>query len=206
MQFTEPHQVPCLSDEDPAAVALYMKCLAEQIDQDLQDRVDAADAFLHRPASVWEISGTVSSPGFSTLSGGSLFFRYNWPLISTSRSIPNIRGFWHVGVNVHATASGAVTANSRRILRLRVNKVAFSTSRWATFTDKEWESNTGSGENLLAQGTFFFPGIVGDTTIEGAVLNVMYESGNANDLNIDATLSHLWAYYMGDTPQIAAVA
>jgi len=205
MQFTDSHLVPCLSDEDPAAVALYMKCLGEKIDSDLQDRLVISRAFRHRPVSVWEATtATVSSPGTSSINA-TTFFRYNWPLATTAPRIPNIRGWWSVGANLHVTATGAVTADSRRILRLRVEHVAFSTSRYATFTDKEWESNSANGENLLAQGSFFFPGIDGAESIEGAVLRYACESGNASDLAVDPLLSHMWAYYLGDTPQIAAV-
>lgn len=53
MEFTPIQNLPCLSDEDYAAYALYMQCLAEQIDGLLTEKNDALEVFRNRYAGMW---------------------------------------------------------------------------------------------------------------------------------------------------------
>lgn len=207
MKFTPDQNLPCLDGTDYAAYALYVQCLAEQLDTKFQDQFDSLYDFLRRPASVW--TRTTTQTGITNGTDAQLLFIFetesqlNWPYpITSTPNIPILRGWWHVGLTVNLAASGAVNADTIRQLYLRgdavVNDSGTTTTNYVNLVDQVWESNTGNGENLTVQGTVFQPGfdeiILTGYTIHG-------NSGSTLTMTITPQ-PRLWAVYLGDTPEI----
>jgi hypothetical protein len=91
------HEIPCPSDTDYAAYALYMQCLAEQVEAQLVANAEAADSVLHRPVRMWFYSDDLPDGSAALLSGADgVQFSLNYPA-TFSNSIAatlNRRGWW----------------------------------------------------------------------------------------------------------------
>lgn len=53
MIFTENFQIPCLGSDDPGALALYMKCLAEKIEETYTAEQVALTQAIDHPTGLW---------------------------------------------------------------------------------------------------------------------------------------------------------
>lgn len=211
MEFTSQQNLPCLDDDDVSAIALYMKCLADQVDATLTRQFDELTAFLAAPAAAWiataaqSISTAVNTSGTTLTFASPAAWSANWPGgPPASPSLPNLRGWYYISCNVNLLAA-APTLNSTRTMTLKAVSLTDvgPNVTLGTFVDKVYESNTGNGENLLAAGTVYFPGVntaaVNPTTLSAVVL----PSGQAGALNTTLTPpATMWAFYLGDTPQI----
>lgn len=213
MEFTPVYNLPCLDGDDYAAYAIYMQCLAESLDNKFTQQQDSLNDFLNRPASVWTRTttqtGIINSLALTDLQLLFIFeteSQVNWPGVPTSNpQIPNVRGWWHVGLTVNVQASGAVNADTVRMLFLRgdavVNEAGAVTTNYVNLIDEVWESNSGNGENLTVQGTVFQPGF-DEIFLQGYLVH----QNTSSTLTMTTTPQpRLWVTYLGDTPEIAQV-
>lgn len=205
MKFTPNLNLPCLDVEDYAAYALYLQCLATQLDTKFQEQFEVIDAFLRPPAAVW--TRTDPQTGLNPPDPQPLFIfevetQVNWPDTSTSPHIPNVRGWWHVGLTGNFIASGGVTNDSERQLALRgdavINESGLVDVDYVNLLEEVHESNTGNGENLTVQGTVFQPGF-----------SSIFLFGYLTNANVASSLTmtitpqpRLWVTFLGDTPEI----
>lgn len=67
MKFTPVQKIPCLDDEDYAAYALYLKCLAEQLEDKFTEQFDALDSFRNRFAGVWRNDAAMTVSALTNL-------------------------------------------------------------------------------------------------------------------------------------------
>ena len=91
------HEIPCLSDTDYAAYALYMQCLAEQVEDQLVANQAAVDSVLQRAVRVWFYNDAFSQGGAGageSVSG--MLFSANYPanFADTTLATLNLRGWW----------------------------------------------------------------------------------------------------------------
>lgn len=211
MEFTTNYNLPCLDDSDYAAYALYMQCLAESLDNKLQEQYDAMDTFLRHPSAVWTRTTTQTGiPNSLALTDQQILFIseveavYNWPYLLLP-NIPPLRGWWHVGLTVNLQASGVVNADTIRQLYLRgdavVNNDGLVVTDYVEMVDQVWESNSGNGENLTVSGTVFQPGF-DNISLQGFCVH----QNTSSTLTMTTTPQpRLWVTYIGDTPEIAQV-
>ncbi len=210
MLFTPLQNLPCLSNEDYSAWALYMKCLGLQVDETLAQQMASFESVRNRPTAVWT-SSSVQTNIFdgSFLSVFEVAFSANWPgAVPTSPTVGNLRGWWMVGLNVNLISSGAVTINTYRRIDLTISPPigAPSSTPETVFTDNTWESNTANGENLLAAGTLYTTGSDSPSNSAGGAIFTAVHHNNAVSLNTTLTPAPtIWATYLGDTPEIQAV-
>lgn len=213
MIFTDEQNLPCLEGTDYADYALYMKCLAEQLDVQIGAEYNSFTGFIDRPTGLWTAGAVQSLPN----SGQIILFDFsgpsasaNWP--DTFPGIPtlgNLRGWWHIGCNVNAIATGAVTANTFRKLELVYTPPADAGINFGpvSFIELVYESNTGNGENLCASGTVYCPGSLSTLPgADGGSFLGFFSNGNTGS-NLTTTLTPpvaFWATFLGDTPVIGS--
>lgn len=208
MRFTTQQNLPCPEGSDMAAVALYMQCLAEQVEDTLVTQSASFTSFLDAPVAIWTAgTQTLSSTqdvAFTAVTSN------NWPTVpvASAPSLPNLRGWYYIGANVNLVdATPAVDQDRALVLSAIQNTGVISGSgTLAQFEDIVLESNTG-GENVLPAGTVFFAG--GDFTSPNPVdlyLTYFQGVGLGNTVDVSATpQARLWVVYLGDTPQIGAI-
>jgi hypothetical protein len=194
-----------------SAVALYMQCFAEQVEDSLVSATDEYNSFLRAPAAIWTIpaqgplaDGTLLSFAASSVTS------INWPTtpVATAPSLPNLRGWYYIGCNANLVdASPAVGQPRSLIVYAQQNTGIISgDGRLGAFQDTTLETNTG-GENVLPAGTVFFAG--GDFTSPNPVdLRIQWLGSGFVGNNPSVSTSppgRLWAVYLGDTPQIGVI-
>lgn len=212
MQLTDNYQLPCLGQEDYAAHALYMQCLALKLEQEFTERQDLLTGFTHRPVALWRATAAVTGIPDNvqwTLGGLSNIFAHDWPAVVTSSpTIPALRGWWQVSACVNPIASGAVTLNSERRLTTRVNAATGSPidTPDQDFVDQSWESNSGNGENLLTTGTVYFAETGSTSDLGRSIDTFLFHTNTGSTLNTTLTPAQsVWVIYLGDTPEIQGV-
>jgi hypothetical protein len=207
------HEIPCLSDTDYAAYALYMRCVAEQVEAQLVANQEAASTVLHRPVRVWFYNDSFADGGggaSDSVSG--LQYSLNYPATfgDTSLSTLNMRGWWRIGMLLRATSSAPIL-NNARIANLAIFPPNTPSSLrtldggpWVlNLQDITWESNTGNGETLYSSGEIFNPGdpTAGPNDFGMRMRQSMSVENNAGAETV--TVSGIyWAIYLGDTPSI----
>ena len=209
MRYTAIQNLPCPDDTDMAAVALYMQCLAEQIEAELLEASTSFTGFLDAPVAIWT-TGSPQALIDQTFLTFSSVTSNNWPTVpvASAPALPNLRGWYYIGANANILDNPAVADQDRSlILRATQNTgVIFGDGALAAFQDTVLDSNTTAGENVLPAGTVFFAG--GDFTAPNPVdLTLQYRSGVGPANVVDTTLTpavRLWVIYLGDTPQIGA--
>lgn len=136
MNLTDGLKLPCPDDADPAAIALYMQRLAEQIDTELAGRLARARSTTHQPTAIWDQGPDSFSFGPSGLANLSIpntalvFANYTMPDFAglpapprfSSEAMPlfPVNGLYHVSLNSWLLEVGAVTADSFRRVRFQV--------------------------------------------------------------------------------------
>lgn len=207
MRFTSQQNLPCLDSTDMAAVALYMQCFAQQVEDTLTERSEEFTSFLNPPVAVWRATGPqVMSDGdyvaFNTVDSA------NWPTVPslTNPHLPNLRGWYYIGASVTLVdAPAAVDQAYHLTLTATQNTGIIGDPVIGLFTDLVFESNTG-GENPLAAGTVFFAG--GEFTAPAPVDLTWRYRTNTPANTVPTTLTpaaRLWVVYLGDTPQIGVI-
>lgn len=205
------HEIPCLSDTDYAAYALYMRCVAEQVEDQLVTNLAAVESVLHRPVRVWfdSFSQTQGSGGGGNPDG--VQFTHNYPanFADNLLSTLNLRGWWRIGLLYRCTSSAPVVGNNRTISLSIFPPNTPSSLRnqtdnaWALrLQDITWETNTGSGESLYTTGEVYNPGDPAATLSDFGMrmlLNTTVENSGAETVTFTGII---WAVYLGDTPSI----
>ncbi len=205
------HEIPCLSDTDYAAYALYMQCLAEQVEQQLVANQAAAETALHRAIRVWFFSDTATQGSAATINPDGVLFSLNYPadFADTIPATLNLRGWWRIGLAFRCVSNAPVLGNNRLIsfAIFPTNTPAalrnMNDDAWALkLQDVSWESNTGSGETLYTSGEIYNPGYpaVGADQIGMRLLTaISVENTGAETVTFTG---NAWAVYLGDTPSI----
>ena len=213
------HQIPCLDDTDYAAYALYMKCVAEQVEDALVANLAKATTALNRPVIMWQVDDTLSNGGgSSTSSASAVSFSHNWPSTFSPLVLAtlNRQGWWQIGALCHCVSSApAVGVGNNRIMSLGiyppgtppslVDFTAGASVALATMQDTTWESNTTvSGEDLFIS-TNVYSAIDPNTSEDGLGIRLLrgYSVENGGAENVTFT-GLMWAIFLGDTPQIQA--
>lgn len=209
------NQVPCISDTDYAAYALYMRCLADQVEDALLASQIAAAASLHRPMAVWQFSESLL-PGSGSAGGSYTFlYGYNWaPTYSLNTTATlNRRGWWLIGALVHCTSNTPVSGNNR-LLTLRAYPPGLSAAYYGfaagapyalvTLQDVTWETNTGGGEDLFVTTNIY---CAADPNAGEDDKGCQLWYGSSVEFNGVETVTfsgYTWAIFLGDTPLIQA--
>jgi hypothetical protein len=205
------HEIPCLSDTDYAAYALYMKCLAEQVEDQLVANMEAVESVLHRPVRVWSFSYSQSQGSGTTPTPIGVQFSYNYPATFADNvmSTLNRRGWWRIGLLLRCVSSAPVVGNNRiaSFAIFPANTPAslrvMTADAWALrLQDITWETNTGAGETLYTSGEVYNPG---DPTVgpNDLGMRMLLTSGVENSGAETVTLTGtVWAAFLGDTPSI----
>lgn len=132
------HGLFCIEPENYAAFALYMQCLAEQIDATLTAQQADIDAFLNRPTMIvtsainktWTFPNSSRTDIFDTVlfnnsaaltftSGVNGAINIGSP-ISTPNPITYPTGLWMVGGTTRMATAGASNPNGLRTLQITV--------------------------------------------------------------------------------------
>lgn len=209
MRFTDNHNIPCLESEDYAGFALYMKCLAEQVEaRVVADQAAVADV-LERPVAIWTVTTVLAAGSSLTTPLSAPSTSYRWQAGVTNGTL-NLRGWWHIGMYVHCVSSAPVVGNHRTgqlyvwqpdAPQSDIN--AFNTDvAAAVLQDVTWESNTGDGEDILSSLVVYNPGTMLRTATEAGLsftYGISTEAAGAENVTFSATI---WAAFMGDTPTI----
>lgn len=212
MLFTDMQQLPCLESTDYAAYALYMQCLAEQLDSQLTQQLTELEFFTDRPTGYWTAGAT------QTISAGGnvAIFDISGPSGSAGWTRPfppfpqldNVRGWWFIGCTVNVVATGVVTASSQRLMNIDYTPPvdagpSFPLVRRSKLT---YESNTGNGENLSIAAVVYSPGSLDNTpTSDGGSFLATMNHNNGSSLTTTLTpASRYWATFLGDTPAVGS--
>lgn len=196
------HGLACLSDEDYAAIALYMQNQAQAIDTALDGISDSFDSVSLRPGVLMSSTANVAvASGVSGGVGSSAVLYSNFTLASaTSVSFTTPRsGWWQYGANVNMVATGAVTANSLR--RLTVSAVLSTTGPPVTLSstsDQSFETNT-AGEWLVCSGGTFYAA-AGRTVSLGVVTLHANAASTVNNMAGART----WCFFTGSGVEIGS--
>ena len=216
MRLIGEHEIPCLEDTDYAAIALYMQCLAEQVEAELVSNQTQIEAVFDRPFAMWQVTSVLpQGSGSNTTSANAMLasYHFNQTFSATSMSTINTRGWWQIGAHIHATSDApAGGAGNNRILALYVFPAGTATSL-LTFTSGEhevalqditWESNTATGEDVRAVCDVYNSGDpnVGPNDFGMRIrIGFSVENGGAENVTFSG---FVWAAYLGDTPAIQA--
>lgn len=207
MEFTDIQKLPCLDGEDYAAFALYMQCLANQLDDTLTAQTDELNDFLTRPAAGW--TQTAVQSGIldgSPLSTNTVEWQANWPTVlpvASSPQLANRRGWWYVGACANLIPSGVTTANARLEMRMRISGGGFVAAPLGIFSDVTYMSGAGDGENLVTAGTVFWGGTDSPSSFANPTVNIDIFHANASSLTTSLTPApRVWVAFLGDTPEI----
>ena len=207
------HEIPCLSDTDYAAYALYMQCVAEQVETQLAANRAAVDAVLHRAVRVWGYSDSLAQ-GLSagTEFGSNVQYSLNYPATTSPNRLAtlNLRGWWRIGALLR-TVSNTPVAGNNRILTLAIfppNTVSsernMTSGAWSLkVQDITWETNTGNGETLYTTGEVYNPSDpdVGPNEVGMQMaLGISVENSGVETVTFSGIF---WAIYLGDTPSIS---
>lgn len=204
------HDIPCLDPTDYAAYALYMQCVANQIEDELVVNQDAALTVLERPVRVWRALQTQTEGSASGFSPAAVVFSYHYPATfdNTTFSTLNLKGWWRIGGLWRCTSNTPVVGNARMfsmaVFPAGETVRGQESNNWvARVQDITWETNTTGGESLYAQVDVYNPGDpavpVGGTSMR-TELSVGVEFTGSETVTFTGLL---WAIYLGDTPSIS---
>lgn len=209
-QLIGPHQIPCLDPTDYAAYALYMQCVANQMEDELVANRDAALSVLQRPVRVWRATQVQTEGSASGFSPDAVVYSYHYPAIfgNTTFSTLNLRGWWRIGGLWRCTSNTPVVGNARMfsIATFPASETVRGqeSNNWvARAQDITWETNTTGGESLYAQYDVYNPGDPAQpisATSMRTEISVGVEFTGSESVTFNGTL---WALYLGDTPSIS---
>jgi hypothetical protein len=203
------HEIPCLDDNDYAAYALQMQCVANRIEDELVANRNAALSVLQRPVRVWRCTQLNTEGSASSFSPDAINYSYHYPAsFGIAFATLNLRGWWRIGGLWRCTSSAPVVGNNR-IFSLATfpanTSVRSQTSNnWvARAQDITWETNTTGGESLYVQYDVFNPGDpeqpIGAASMR-TEMALSVENSGSETVTFTGTL---WCVYLGDTPSIS---
>jgi len=206
-------QLPCLTDQSPAAVALLMQTLARDIDAALTAQLASFNSFLNAPTAIAISTAPTTVGVLSTRTIiGSLttqFTNYAIPtnpfgltLAGGSLGFPNTATptWYHVGGYARLQPTGAVTNNTLRQLVVTVSSLIIDpsgTTQLEQWEDQSYETNT-AGEFLTVDGTVKIP------ANSYATADLSFVHTNAGSSVQATTGALLWLTRLGDDNPIGA--
>ena len=208
----------CLTDEDSAAIALYMQSMALAIDTQLATQLAEFNGFLANPTALATTTTTQTGiangifTGIGSAGAGDYtltFANYtpvDWlPSLATfangDLAFPDDRsGWYHIGCYVPMTASGAITALSFRQAFLTASSYVTSDLLVGTqeYSTIRFDSST-AGEHLMVQGTVFVES-GSKTFLSASVLH----ANAASTVNVPAGAT-IWLHYLGPSDLVRTV-
>lgn len=201
--MTSPIDLDCPDPENYAAVALQMQETALQVEDRLYLVERTLRAAANRQAFVQTTTAArtgLTTGGFQPISPSSVANTItftNWPGTGGSFfgfQIPTDTGpgLYEIGFYGNLIASGAVTDNTFRVVRLRQERVQPGVGTNVTVDSAEatiFEANVGGGMDLTVSGVFSM--ILGDS------INVELSHGNTGStLNVSSGAIY-WVTYLG---------
>lgn len=213
MEFTPEYNLPCLSGTDYAAYALYLQCLAEQLDTTLFEKLTELDSVRNRYAGVWRntVAMVSASGSWNTTvpTVTNLFWNdpVNPPSSGTAGSLTDpfrfhfpgavAGGLYAVGGTV-AMNQGA-TGGTYRWLEL--STILFGSSGFVESTGaQEFTEETLSGGENLQTGYHVGLNLTTSATLEGVPVgfDVSIFEDDAGNITIPIGGLTFWAVYLGD--------
>jgi hypothetical protein len=213
MEYTDVYNIPCLGEEDYPAVALHMKNLALQIEEQLAAQQAQLDEFLDLGSLIWTGPGggffvptgheyRVSMSAAPT--GGA-----NLPYTASVQAIPPIAGWYHIGTFARITSAG-FAAVGKRTLTIRAGTVGYG----PTFADIPEAGNielNSANSTIITSDTEDFDDLWTSMTVywDGsgyAPIVVGVFNGDVVPVSVAVTPApKLWLYYMGPANDIRQV-
>lgn len=207
MIFTDNYQIPCLGEDDPGAVALYMKCLAQKIEEKYTDAQAALTEAVDHPTGMWVGERNHFTVGAQPIELVSTFWNDPDPGNSPAAmsgvgeygyNLPGSRiGVYLVGL--YCKFAGAVvggqnfiTLDARSLLYGAISASAFGAST-ASFRDGVAGTNLGGD-----------PALIADTLVVRYSDTVLTPVCSINDGSIAAADIRMWVTYMGP-PELVEV-
>lgn len=201
MNLTPVYGIPCPSSTDYASLAIYMQRLAEFIDTSIKSRRDSVANFMTPDTAIWESKSsftfdTTGTLGLSLTAGDCIYFNYlqtpaqaslsafstNLPLFGLTFAPQFARsGVYHIGYQIRATATGAVTNDSARLLELGLYRMTSTTSSLIT----KW------GRRLNAEVTVATDYLMADlvVTVTDADVLLLGVTGQFSHNNVGSTMT-----------------
>lgn len=207
------HGLNCPDGEDYAAIALYMQCVSDTLDSQLQTQLTTAQGFSTQPTIIAFPNAVKSVPAsgsaadvFTTVTFNNSTFmdlvlepanarnyiRIGSP-VGVIPAVPYPRGLYMVGVCMSQTAAGAVTAYSRREVQVDVVDQSSPLTNQTIYTinDTTYETSTGGVERQLVKFPIYLTGSVG-VQVRAIAIN----SNIPSAVNV-ATNALFWVTYVG---------
>lgn len=196
-------ELDCPDGQNYAAIALQVQETALQAEQRIyqveRDLRAAANRHTFVQTTTAARTGLTSggvhdiAPGFVTTT---VTFS-NWPSFGITAIVPQVpgAGLYEVGVTLNAVASGAVTDNSHRTLRisqLRSNPNGSTVVEYAQTT--VFEANVGGGMDMICSNVF-------DVRLGDFFLFEFGHGNTGSTMNI-STGAIYWATYLGSTDTV----
>lgn len=218
------HGLFCLEDENMAAIALYMQCVATQIDQTLADQDADLDTALTRP-TVIVVNAANQTTTFPNASDqnvfDTIFFNNAGSMFSLQSTPPNIdlvigsplgtanpteypTGLWMIGATARMATAGAANAFGGRSLTLRVldDLGSPSPTTVATWTDTTFFQ--GAMDSVCVKGPVILRGLNGRNAVRIRPLFAYADLLATGNVTVQAG-AMLWATYIGPDELVEAV-
>lgn len=218
MEYTDIYNIPCLGEEDYAAVALHMQNLALTIEAKLDEQQTAFEDFQATGSLIWTqtLSNTIvvsAVPGLPDVEP-----RLTWPAapsgvhgldyVADQEAIPPLRGWFYIGAFVRLGRVGVATGP--RALSVRVGTVGYDffygnaplpgNTEVAQFRSLINTSDTEDFDDLWVSGSVYNDGT--------SYLQLAVSIYNGDTVSLTTELScpaKLWLHYMGDSTDIRQV-
>lgn len=218
MEYTDIYNIPCLGDEDYAAVALHMQNLALTIEAKLDEQQTAFEDFQATGSLIWTQTISQSIVPSVVIGLPDVEPRVTWPgtpsgvhgldYIAFQEAIPPLRGWFYIGAFVRLGRVGVATG--ARALSIRVGTVGYDFSyanaplpgniELAEFRSLIQTSDTEDFDDLWVSGTVYSDG--------SSYLQLAASVYNGDTVSLTTDLScpaKLWLHYMGDSTDIRQV-
>lgn len=203
------HGLSCPEGEDYAAVALNMQANASALNSALAAQAAQLDTYNNRPWFIWTstavvpVASNVNVLDFDTPTAG-LFNGSTVLSTTTTLGAPTVSsfgvdpvtgflkvGWWLAGGYASYVASGAVTANSRRILGIQLASFQNNHFVYSSAVEASYESNTG-GDAMTVMKKYY----VNSSTIATRAALLFKHSNTGSNMNISVG-AKLWMVYLG---------
>ena len=218
------HGLFCLEDENMAAIALYMQCVADQIDSTLADQEANLDTALTRPTVVVvnAANQTTTFPlGSDSNVFDTIFFNNAGSMFSLQSNPPNIdlvvgsplgtatpteypTGLWMIGATARMATAGAANAFGARRLTLTVLDDLGSPSPQTLATWSDTTFFSGAMDSVVVKGPVILRGLGGRHAVRIRHLFQYADLAATGNVTVQAG-AMLWATYVGPDELVEAV-
>lgn len=208
MQTTDVFGYPCIGEEDYAGVPVFMKSLAEQIEETLSGQQAALDSFLDTGSAIWAASAVQTFPDGFTTTVNSIDTQIGGAglpqLIPGVATLPPLRGWYYFGGNITTVPLGALTPASIRVFSVVVTTLGLipGTQQLGIASTRVIGKGTPPGDAMWCDNTVFHDGL-STAVVEATV----YHDQAAVDIQSTLTPApRIFIAYLGDSPDIKEVA